>query len=62
MNNKVPIGFLCMGDYFRYDNKVYRVGRLIENTNGYVACVDENKKVRRFHIDNYVEKVGITDE
>ena len=47
---------------YRYDNKVYRAGRLIENTNGYVACVDENKKVRRFHIDNHVEKVGEIDE
>ena len=62
MNNKVPIGFLCMGDYFRYDNKVYRAGRLIENTNGYVACVDENKKVRRFHIDNIVEVSSTLEE
>ena len=37
----------------------YRVGRLIENTNGYVACVDVNtKKTKRFYIDTTVEKLA----
>lgn len=62
MKYKMPLGFLRVGEYFVYDNKVYRVGRLIKNTNGYVACVDENKKVRRFYIDDIVEKAGGIDE
>ena len=41
-----------------YDGKEYRVGILIGNTNGYVACVDKDKKVRRIYIDTLVEKVG----
>ena len=57
MKAKLPIGFLRVGEYFVYDNKVYRVGKLIKNTYGYVACVDENNKVRRFYIDDIVEKV-----
>lgn len=61
MKYKMPLGFLRVGEYFVYDNKVYRVGRLIKNTNGYVACVDENKKVRRFYIDDIVEKAGGID-
>ena len=56
MNIKVPIGFLRVGEYFVYDNKVYRVGKLIKNTNGYVACIDANNKVRRFYIDDIVER------
>lgn len=61
MSKRVSIGFLRVGDYFIYDDKLYRVGKLIKNTNGYVACVDENKKVRRFYIDDIVEKVGGID-
>ena len=62
MKYKMQLGFLRVGEYFVYDNKVYRVGKLIKNTNGYVACVDENKKVRRFYIDDIVEKAGGIDE
>ena len=62
MSNKLVLGYLKVGDYFIYDGKEYRVGRLIENTNSYVACVDKDKKVRRIHIDVLVEKVGVIDE
>ena len=44
-----------------FEGRKYKVGRLIENTNGYVACVDvESRKVKRFYIDIDVEieKVG----
>ena len=58
MSNKLVLGYLKVGDYFIYDGKEYRVGRLIENTNSYVACVDKDKKVRRIHIDVLVEKAG----
>ena len=62
MSKKLALGHLKVGDYFIYDGKEYRVGRLIENTNSYVACVDKDKKVRRIHIDVLVEKVGVIDE
>ena len=58
MNNKLSLGYLKVGDHFRLDGKEYRAGRLIENTNGYVACVNKDKKVRRIYIDTLVEKVG----
>ena len=58
MSDKLALGYLKVGDYFIYDGKEYRVGILIGNTNGYVACVDKDKKVRRIHIDVLVEKVG----
>ena len=62
MNKKLALGFLKVGEYFIYEGKEYRAGRLIENTNGYVACVDKDKKVRRIHIDVIVEKAGEIDE
>lgn len=53
------IGFLRKGDFFMFEGIKYKVGSLIENTNGYVACVDvESKKVKRFYIDTDVERVG----
>ena len=56
---KTTIGFLRVGDFFMFEGNKYRVGHLIENTNGYVACVDVNsKKVKRFYIDTDVEVVG----
>ena len=61
MSNKLALGYLKRGDYFIYEGKEYRAGRVIENTNGYVACVDETKKVRRIYIDTLVEKVGGID-
>ena len=57
MSKKLALGYLKVGDYFIYDGKEYKAGRLIENTNGYVACVDKDKKVRRIYIDTLVEKV-----
>ena len=62
MSKKLALGYLKTGEYFIYEGKEYRVGRLIENTNGYVACVDKDKKVRRIHIDVLVEKAGGIDE
>ena len=58
MSKKLALGYLKTGDYFIYEGKKYKVGILIENTNGYVACVDKDKKVRRIHIDVLVEKAG----
>ena len=54
MSKKLALGYLKTGEYFIYEGKEYRAGRLIENTNGYVACVDKYKKVRRIHIDTQV--------
>ena len=62
MSKKLALGQLKVGDYFIYDGKEYKVGRLIENTNGYVACVDKDKKVKRIYIDTLVEKAGEIDE
>ena len=62
MSKKLALGYLKIGEYFIYEGKEYRAGRLIENTNGYVACVDKDKKVRRIHIDVLVEKAGEIDE
>lgn len=54
------IGFLRKGDFFIFEGKKYRVGSLIEGTNGYVACVEvESHKVKRFYIDTDVE--GVTE-
>lgn len=56
---KTKIGFLRVGDFFWLDGIKYKVGHLIENTNGYVACVEvETKKVRRLYIDTDVEVIG----
>ena len=55
---KTKIGFLRVGDFFWLDGIKYKVGHLIEGTNGYVACVDvESRKVKRFYIDTTVEEV-----
>lgn len=52
------IGFLRTGDLFLFEGIKYRVGHLIEGTNGYVACVNvETRKVKRFYIDTDVEQV-----
>ena len=52
------IGYLKVGDFFLLDGIKYKVGHLIEGTNGYVACVDvESRKVKRFYIDTTVEEV-----
>lgn len=53
---RTTIGFLRKGDFFIFDGRKYKVGSLIDGTNGYVACVDvESKKVTRFYIDTTVE-------
>ena len=56
---KTTIGFLKTNDFFLLDGIKYRVGHLIDATNGYIACVDvESKKVKRFYIDTTVEALG----
>lgn len=63
---KTTIGFLNAGQYFLLDGRKYRVGHLIDGTNGYVACTDiteEKRVVRRFYIDTTVEQMkGEQDE
>lgn len=55
---KTTIGFLKTGELFLHNGIKYKVGHLIEGTNGYVACVDvESRKVKRFYIDTMVEEV-----
>lgn len=57
MSDKTTIGFLRVGDCFMFEGVKYKVGHLIDGTNGYVACVDvESRKVKRFYIDTDVEK------
>ena len=54
--SKTTIGWLKHGDLFKFENRVYRVGRLIEGTNSYVACVDiRTHKTTRLYIDTTVE-------
>lgn len=54
----MTIGYLCYGDLFRFDGKIYKVGRIIRGTDGYIACTDvKTKKVTRFYIDTDIEKV-----
>lgn len=57
------IGMLRIGQYFLLDGRKYRVGHLIDGTNGYVACTDitdEKRRVRRFYIDTSVEQLKPT--
>lgn len=54
------IGLLKRGQYFMLDGRKYKIGHLIDGTNGYVACTDvtdSKKVVRRFYIDTSVEEV-----
>ena len=56
---KTTIGFLRKNDHFILNGKEYKVGHIIDGTNGYVACTEiETKKVRRFYIDTEIEKGG----
>ena len=56
MKMETTIGFLRTGDFFWFEGIKYKVGHLIENTNGYVACVDTvSRKVKRFYIETIVE-------
>lgn len=53
------IGFLRKGDFFVFEGNKYKVGNLIEGTNGYVACVNvDTKKVKRLYIDTDIEVNG----
>lgn len=59
------IGFLRSGQYFMLNGRKYRVGHLIDGTNGYVACTDitdEKRKVTRFYIDTSVEELRSRSE
>ena len=52
------LGNLYFGNHFKFDGKIYRAGRLINGTDGYIACVNvETHKVTRFYIDTLVEEV-----
>ena len=53
---KTTIGFIRHNDIFSFDGRKYKVGHVIDGTNGYVACTDiETHKIKRFHIDLDVE-------
>ena len=50
------ICFLKSGDIFYFEGCKYKVGRVIDGTNGYVSCTNiETRKVKRLHIDLDVE-------
>lgn len=54
--SKTTLGWLHTGDSFMFENRVYRTGKLIEGTNGYVACADiHTHKTTRLYIDTTVE-------
>ena len=54
--SKTALGCLHTGDSFMFENRVYRAGKLIEGTNGYVACVDiHTHKTTRLYIDTTVD-------
>ena len=56
MSKTTTLGFLFMGNLFKFDGRTYKAGKPIEGTNGYIACVDiETHKVKRFYIDTTVE-------
>lgn len=57
MSRKTILGFMRSGEYFLLDGVKYKIGHIIKNTNGYIACTDEEHKVKRVHIDTLVEKV-----
>lgn len=50
------IGWLKHGDIFTFNGNKYKVGHVIEGTNGYVSCTNiETRKTKRLHIDLDVE-------
>ena len=54
--SKTSLGCLRTGDSFMFKNRVYRAGKRIEGTNGYVACVDiHTHKTTRLYIDTTVD-------
>lgn len=53
---KTTIGFLRHNDIFVFEERKYKVGHVIDKTNGYVSCKDmATNKIRRLHIDLDVE-------
>ena len=53
---KTTIGWLKHGDIFTFNGNKYKVGHVIDGTNGYVSCTNiETRKVKRLHIDLDVE-------
>ena len=53
---KTSIGCLDLGELFMFNGNIYRVGKFIENTNGYVACVNiHTHKTTRLYFDTTVE-------
>lgn len=52
------IGWLYKGDLFKFNGRTYKLGNLIDGTDGYVACTDiETRKVTRLYIDTEVEPI-----
>ena len=50
------IGWLKHGDIFIFEGIKYRVGHVIDRTNGYISCTNiETRKVKRLFIDLDVE-------
>lgn len=50
------IGWLKHGDIFTFEGNKYKVGHVIDGTNGYISCTNiETHKVKRLHIDLDVE-------
>lgn len=53
---KTTIGWLKHGDIFAYKGHQYKIGHVIDGTNGYVSCTNiKTRKVKRLHIDLDVE-------
>jgi len=60
--SKTTIGFMHTGEIFEFNGRQYKIGHLIENTNGYVACTDiHTKKTTRLYIDTLVDDMKEAD-
>ena len=55
---KEPIGYLSKDEYFLYCGRRYKVGELMDEPAGYVACYTDDGKTVRFHIDTVVERLS----
>lgn len=54
---KTTIGNLIKGEYFLFEDTVYKVGHVVNNTSGYVACTDTmDRHTKRLSIDLEVER------
>lgn len=50
------IGWLKHGDIFSFEGIKYKVGHVIDGTNGYVSCTNiETRETKILHIDLDVE-------